>query len=76
MDKQTRDYIKTQRLIDQIDMLVHTAFAIMFSVVFTSAIILNILSNVKIHTISGVAMILSILIVGNALGLRDKTIIV
>lgn len=76
MDKQTRDYIKTQRLIDQIDMLVHTAFTIMFSVVFTSAIILNILSKVQVYTISGVAMILGILIVGSALSLRDKVIVV
>ena len=76
MDKQTRDYIVTYRIADQINILVMWSFAIMFSVVFTSVVFLNILSNVQMHTISGVAMILGILIVGNALSLRDKTIII
>jgi len=76
MDKQTRDCIFTYRIADQINILVHTAFAIMFSLVVVICTFLNILSNVQMHTISGVAMILGILIVGNALSLRDKVIIV
>ena len=76
MDKQTRDYIVTYRIADQINILVHTSFAIMFSLVVVICTFLNILSNVLVYTISGVAMILGILIVGNALSLRDKVIIV
>ncbi|CAH9012506.1 hypothetical protein VP496E541_P0048 [Vibrio phage 496E54-1] len=76
MDKTTLDYIKTQRLTDQITMLTQLSFVFLFSSLFTSAVFLNILSNVQMHTISGVMIIIGLLAVGNAKSLQTTTIIV
>ncbi|CAH9016440.1 hypothetical protein VP193E371_P0045 [Vibrio phage 193E37-1] len=76
MDKTTLDYIKTQRLTDQITMLTQLSFVFLFSSLFTSVVFLNILSSVQIHTISGVMFIIGLLAVGNAKSLQTTTIIV
>ncbi len=76
MDKATLDYIKTQRLTDQITLLTQLSFVFLFSSLFTSTVLLNILSNVQIHTISGIMIIIGLLTVGNAKSLQTTTIIV
>ncbi len=76
MDKATLDYIKTQRLTDQITLLTQLSFVFLFSSLFTSTVLLNILSNVQIHTISGITIIIGLLTVGNAKSLQTTTIIV
>lgn len=76
MDKTTLDYIKTQRLTDQINLLVLHSFVLLWSVIIVSWLFIEVVSNTTSHATSGVAMIIGILIVGNALSLRDKVIIV
>ncbi|CAM0104737.1 hypothetical protein VPH5P1C_0046 [Vibrio phage 5P1c] len=76
MDKTTLDYIKTQRLTDQITMLTHLSFVFLFSSLFTSVVFLNILSDVQIHTISGIMIIIGLLTVGHAKSLQTTTIMV
>tara|TARA_Y100001956_G_C4128568_1_gene191959 strand:- start:6349 stop:6579 length:231 start_codon:yes stop_codon:yes gene_type:complete len=76
MDKLIRDYVKTQRLNDQINNLVQTSYALFFSVIFLTVLFLDILSSVEVGAYTGFIMIVSIGLLGSCLELRDKTIVV
>lgn len=76
MDKTTLDYIKTQRLTDQINLLVLHSFVILWSVIIVSWLFIEVVGNTASHTTSGVAMVMGILLVNSTLDLRDKTLIV
>ena len=76
MDKLIRDYVKTQRLNDQINNLVQTSYALFFSVIFLSVLFLDILNTVEVGALTGFTMMVSIGILGSCLELRDKTIVV
>lgn len=76
MNKLIRDYVKTQRLNDQVNNLVQTAYILFSSVIFLTVLFLDILNTVQVGTLTGIAMMVSICILGSCLELRDKTIVV
>ena len=76
MDKLIRDYVKTQRLNDQINNLVQASYAMLFSVLFLTVLFLDILNTVEVGALTGFTMMVSIGILGSCLELRDKTIVV
>lgn len=76
MNKLIRDYVKTQRLNDQVNNLVQTAYILFSSVIFLTVLFLDILNTVQVGTLTGLIMMVSIGILGGCLELRGKTIMV
>ena len=76
MDKLIKDYVKTQRLEDQIKLLVKSSYALFFIVILLTVLFLDMLSSVEVKAFTGFVMTLSIALLRSCLELRDKTIVV